>query len=187
MKSKLLYYLAIGSFLLGLLFCALMLLQPVTLTVNGETTSVPSYGLTTGTLLKHQGLKLKPGDKVIPPGWFPLFLTGSVNLTTSAQVDVFNEGKLISFNSTERHPANLLQQAGIRLFPFDALLADGQSADMDTLLSPIMRHIIQYRIARLITYTDGSNSFTFYSSAETIGQALWKQGITLASWRFVIT
>jgi len=179
MKSKTLLYLTIGSFLLGMLFCALMLLQPVTLTINGETTSVPAYGLTAGMLLNHQGVGVKSSDRVRPPSWLPLLLTRAVSLTTSAQVDVFNDQELVIFSSTERHPANLLQQAGIRLFPFDSLLADGLLVDSDMLLPPSARHVLQYRAARPVTYTDGSGSLSFYSSAETVGQALWEQGIRL--------
>ncbi|MGA9397933.1 MAG: ubiquitin-like domain-containing protein [Anaerolineaceae bacterium] len=180
MNSKTLFTLAIGSFLLGMLFCALMLLQPVILTTNGETTSVPAYGLTSGALLKHQGVEVKSGDRVRPPTWLPLLLTRAITLTTSAQVDIFNDQALVSFSSTERRPANLLQQADIRLFPHDSLLADGMPVDSDILLPPSARHVLQYHAAQLVTYTDGSSSLSFYSSAETVGKALWEQGIRLS-------
>jgi uncharacterized protein YabE (DUF348 family) len=177
LKPKTLFYLAIGSFLLGVLFCALSSIQPVMLIIDGETLTVPAYGITSGTLLKHQGLEIKPGDRVNPPTWLPLLFTRQVSLTTSARVDVFNNEELISFNSIERYPANLLQQAGILLFPFDTLIADGTPAVLEKQLSPTAYHVLQYHPAILLHYNDGSTTLDFYSSAPTVGAALWEQGI----------
>lgn len=154
-----------------------MLLKPVTLTIDGQTSTVLAYGMTSGALLKHQGLEVKSGDRVNPPTWLPLLFTRQVSLTTSAQVDVFNNEELISFNSTERRPANLLQQAGILLFPFDTLIADGNPSALETQLSPAARHVLQYHPAILLHYYDGSTTVDFYSSALTVGAALWEQGI----------
>lgn len=156
-----------------------MFLEPVTLTINGETRTVPAFGLTSGTLLKHQDIEIKSGDRVKPPAWMPLLLTRDISLTTSAQVDVFNENVLVSFNSTERRPANLLLQAGVRLFPFDSLDADGIPASSDTVLPAAIRHVLQYRPAKHVSFIDGSRSMDFFSSAETVGLALWEQGIYL--------
>jgi uncharacterized protein YabE (DUF348 family) len=177
LKPKTLLYLAIGSFFLGISFCALMLLQPVMLTIDGETSTVPAYGITSGTLLNHQGLEVKSGDRVKPPTWLPLLFTRQVSLTTSAQVDVFNNKELISFNSTERRPANLLQQAGILLFPFDTIIADGNLTELETQLPPAERHVLQYHPAILLHFSDGSSTLDFFSSALTVGAALWEQGI----------
>jgi len=169
--------LAIGSFILGVVFCAFSLLQPVALTIDGQTSTVPAYGMTSGALLKHIGLEVNPGDRLIPPGWFPLLFTRQVSLTSSAQVDVFNQGVLVSFRSTERLPANLLHQAGILLFPFDTLIADGKPAEPETRLSPASRHVLQYRPAIQLHYHDDSEDQEFYSSALTVGAALWELGI----------
>jgi uncharacterized protein YabE (DUF348 family) len=177
LKPKTLLYLAIGSFLLGVLLCGLSLLQPVMVTIDGEPKTVPAYGITAGTLLKHQGVEVRSGDRLRPPAWLPLIFTRQVNLTTSAKVDIFNGDQLTTITSTERHPANLLEQAGIRLFPGDTLLADGQPVTLDMQLMPAVRHVLQYRPAVPLHFSDGSLTLDFYSSAATVGAALWEQDI----------
>jgi uncharacterized protein YabE (DUF348 family) len=133
--------------------------------------------LTAGALLKSQGYILQPGDQVRPPIWLPLLFTRHVSLTTTAEVYIFNGDQMTSITSTERYPANLLLEAGILLFPNDSLIADGQTAALDTLLSPARRHILQYRAAVPLHFSDGSRTLDFYSSATTIGAALWEQRI----------
>jgi uncharacterized protein YabE (DUF348 family) len=178
LKTKTLLYPAIGSFLLGVFLCVLMLLQPVTLEADGKKTVLSSGGLTAGAVLKNQGYTAQPGDEVHPPVWLPLIFTRQVSLTTSAEVDVFNDGQLTTFASIERRPLNLLLEAGIPIFPFDSLVADGQPANIDSLLSPAERHTLQYRQAMPLHFSDGNISIDFYSSAGTVGAALWEQGIS---------
>jgi uncharacterized protein YabE (DUF348 family) len=177
LKTKTLLYLAFGSILLGMLFCVLMLVQPVMLEVDGQKTSLSSGGLTAGSILERQGYTRQAGDLVQPPAWLPLLFTRTVNFTTSAQVDVYNDAQLMTMISTERRPVNLLLQAGIALFPHDSLIADGQQADIHTILASGNHHTLQYRKAIPLHYSDGTISVDFYSSAVTVGAALWEQGI----------
>ena len=128
-------------------------------------------------LLENQGYTTRSEDQIQPPTWLPLFFTRHVSLTTSAEVDIFNDDQLMTFRSTERLPLNLLLEAGIPLFPNDSLIADGQPATIDTVLSPAERHTLQYRKAIPLQYSDGDISLDFYSSALTVGAALWEQGI----------
>jgi len=154
-----------------------MLLQPITLEVDGQTSTLPSGGLTAGAFLKNQGITIRPDDQVKPPAWLPLLFTRHIRLMTSADVDVFNDEQLITLVSRERRPTNLLLQAGILLFPDDSLIADGQPASIDTFLPPAEHHSIQYREAVPLHFNDGMISMDFYSSAATVGAALWEQGI----------
>lgn len=154
-----------------------MLLQPVTLTIDGVTTDTPAYGITAGSLLNHLGMEIRPDDQLKPPAWLPMLFTRHISLITSADVDIFNGDELTTISSTERRPANLLLLADIPLYPFDSLAADGQPASLDTLLPPASRHTLQYRQAVPLHYSNGGFSMDFYSSALTVGAALWEQGI----------
>ena len=151
--------------------------QPVTLETDGQKTILSSGGSTAGAILKNQGYTIQPGDEVHPPAWLPLLFTRRVSLITSAEVDVFNNKQLTTFSSIERQPLNLLLEAGIPIFPYDSLIADGQPATIDSMLAPSERHTLQYRQAVPMHFSDGEISLDFYSSAETVGAALWEQGI----------
>jgi uncharacterized protein YabE (DUF348 family) len=166
---------------MGVLFCTLMLLSPVTLHLDDQTLTIPSGGLTAGMVLKNQGYTIQAGDRIRPPAWLPLLFTRQVSLNTSARVDIFHSDQLISITSIERHPANLLLQAGIPLFPNDTLTADGRPVEPNTLLPPASRHTLQYRPAVPLHFSDGSLTLDFQSSATTVGAALWEQGIHLES------
>ena len=154
-----------------------MLIKPVTLEANGQKSTLTSGGWTAGVVLENQGYTIQPEDQIHPPTWLPLLFTRQVSLTTSAEVDIYNDGQLTTLRSIERHPFNLLLKAGISLFPNDSLIADGQPVIIDSVLAPSERHILQYRRAIPLHFSDGDISLDFYSSAGTVGAALWEQGI----------
>ena len=149
----------------------------MTLEINGQKTTLAAGGLTAGTVLKSKGYNPQPADRITPPSWMPLLFTRHVSLTTVAEVDIFTGDQMTSLSSTERRPVNLLLQAGIPFFPNDSLIADGQTAGVNTVLAPAERHTIQYREAIPLRFSDGILSLEFFSSASTVGAALWELGI----------
>ena len=87
--------------------------------------------------------------------------------------------------SAERIPANLLLEAGIRLYPGDQLLVNGQAVDPTRRLagagSPAAGLVLQYRPAVPVTVAwepaKAGQARTFASTAATLGEALWEAGI----------
>ncbi|MDD5371031.1 MAG: G5 domain-containing protein, partial [Anaerolineaceae bacterium] len=91
-------------------------------------------------------------------------------------VQVWASGAQVSVQSSDRIPANLLVQAGLRLFPGDRLLLGGREISPYTALTTSSA-LLQVITGTPVTLTEGANQRTFSSSAATLGEALWQAGV----------
>jgi uncharacterized protein YabE (DUF348 family) len=85
-----------------------------------------------------------------------------------------------AITTLEPLPGNILARQGLRLYPGDRLIVDGAEAAPDAALSPDQPHQVQLLQAKPITLEDDGVERTVYSSAATLGEALWEAGIRLA-------
>jgi len=110
---------------LGLLFAHLW--HPYQLTVDGQTLHVRTIAFSLRGLLRQLNYELQPDDRTsIDPDTFTLSLPNRLSLQRTRLVEIDTRGERLSLQSPELLPANLLQQAGIRLFPKDLLLQNEQ-------------------------------------------------------------
>jgi resuscitation-promoting factor RpfB len=178
MKSLRFYALSAGMILGGMLLLWLWFHQPVTLVVDGKATSLVPESLTVGGLLRQAGIPIRPGDRVYPTLQTWLVDVAQIRLERAAPVEIQSDKKTISLVSTERLPANLLLMAGMRLFAGDRLFANGLPLDPGKAL-PSNTQVLQLISSIPITLVEGRQERVLYSSAATLGQALWEAGIPL--------
>ena len=80
--------------------------------------------------------------------------------------------------SREKLPARILSDGNIEISEGDLVFNNGIPVDINTPLGNT-NPMLQIKRAVQITFTEGGNTRTFYSSAHTLGEALWQQGIIL--------
>jgi len=99
----------------------------------------------------------------------------------SAEIWVKNSRDPLKINVTNLIAANWLQDAGVRLFPGDSISYSGLQIDAGFKLPAKQGQSLVYEPAYPITLVSNSGQRVFYSSASTLGAALWEQGIILAN------
>jgi Uncharacterized protein conserved in bacteria len=99
----------------------------------------------------------------------------------SAQVWIKNAAEPVTIQVSDPIAANWLGKAGIRLFPGDSILYSGLKIDASFRLAASQGQKLVYQPAYPVTLIGASGQRVFYSSAPTLGEALWEQGITLSA------
>ena len=180
-KIRLITMASIVLLLVGAALLYLNLNQPVTLVIDGQPQTIRARALTVADALKAAGLELAPGDRLAPAASAWLFNVPAIILDRAAAVtiQISATGQQFHLQTTERLPANLLAQAGLRLFPGDRLEWNGQVLDPYQPLPEGSSLLLVFRPAVRISVQDGSQSFTIFSNAATLLQALWQAGLRL--------
>ncbi len=106
-------------------------------------------------------------------GLWLLTSNSTAGLTTNT-ILVRSTGGLPPVQAADTRPGNILQKAGIHLFPGDRILVDGQIYKPDQPLIAADNRVIQIIPAARITIRQNEKQIIFSSSASTLGQALWK-------------
>lgn len=114
-------------------------------------------------------------------------LIGLWLLTTNPDPDlpastilVRSTGGLPVIFSADLRPGNILQAAGIRLYPGDQILVDGQRYKPDQEMIKTSNRIIQIIPSARVTLLENGKEKVIFSSAPTLGQALWDAGYRLS-------
>ncbi|MDP2965823.1 MAG: G5 domain-containing protein [Pelolinea sp.] len=94
---------------------------------------------------------------------------------------VAGEDQPVEFPADNAIAANWLLNAGIRLFPGDSLYYSGIEIAPSFAMPEIDQQILLYKPAFPITLSINGMVERYYSSAPTLGAALWEQGIGILS------
>jgi uncharacterized protein YabE (DUF348 family) len=86
-------------------------------------------------------------------------------------------GVSLEFTSQDPIAGNAMAKVGILLFPGDRVTQNGVDVNPNQRLSSKGFVVLQFSQAMAVTLTEGGKTSTFYSSAATLGQALWEAGI----------
>lgn len=167
-------------FLSGLALIYVGIASPVIIVVEGELRSLRTHARTVAGALHDAGLDPAPAD-LVRPGRATKIVPGmTIYLDRARAVVVEADGERSVVLSPSRLPANILAEAGVRLYPGDVLWADGvRLANPDTPLAiPATR--LRLKRAVLLSLSDGSGAVhRLRSAAPTIAQVLWQGGIHL--------
>jgi len=155
--------------------------KTVTLVIDGERRDSGTFARTVGEALRWEGLSLGASDQLWPAEGAPLRDGDRIRVERAAQVQIVADGNVFNFWSVESLPANLLSQAGVRLFPGDLLLLDGQLIPTDQPLPQSAAYRLQVRRATAILLVAEGQGQRLVSTAATLVQALWEAGIVLHS------
>lgn len=155
--------------------------KTVTLTVNDESRQVVVPALTVGGLLRAVEIPLDTEDQVFPPPGDWLQDGQTVRVLLAANVRISGVGEPKVFRSAERRPANLLMQAGIRLFPADQVLFEGKPVEPADPLPHRLAYRLELRRGARVALHDETGMHTFYTAARTVGEALQGAGVPVRS------
>ncbi|MGQ9666889.1 MAG: ubiquitin-like domain-containing protein [Anaerolineae bacterium] len=165
---------------------------------------IHAYSARVEDVLRAVGLRLGTRDIVVPSPASPVSANTIIQVFRARPFRLEVDGQVLTVESHASRLDVLLAEAGITLGPHDqvflenrpvganAVLTGGsagqggaspppkQSPRRQRIIFPTPRPLrISIRRARPFTLHDGQVSDTLYSTATTVGQALWEHGITL--------
>ena len=179
-QRKVTIYLSLALILcgLGLLFAHFW--HPYQLVVDGQTLHVRTTAFSLRGLLRQLNYELQPGDRTsIDPDAFTLSLPDRLSLQRTRLVEIDNGDTSLELQSSELLPANLLQAAGISLFPDDLLMREGRIIDPYEPLPGGEEVRLQFLPARQITLEIDGQTQTIFTQKNTLAEALLEAGIAL--------
>lgn len=158
----------------------LVLHKEVTLVIDGQSQQISTFALTVGGMLQSTKVSLGPQDKLEPPAGKWLQDGDTVTLNRALPVQVLADGRVYHLLTAERLPKNLLTQAGILLGEEDRLLWQGSPIEPEFLL-PRQAGVLQVVRALSFTLQENGQKTIYRSSAPSLGQALWENGVVLSA------
>ncbi len=153
--------------------------KSVILIVDGERRSVRTYARTVDELLGQLDVGLGTGDHLQPDPTHRLVNGDVIQLQRARPVSIWEGGEAQTLQSVETSAGNLLAEAGVNLFPGDEVFAAGRPIKADQTLPGETNPQLAIVRAVPVTLIDGPVVQTFSSTAPTLGQALWENGVVL--------
>lgn len=179
MKKVYLIAIAITLALIGIFLIGFGSRKTVTVSIDGQSNEVYTSAWTVSGFLHEVGIELREMDYLDPPLSTWLAEGTNIIIETASSIDIYDEGESISTVTSERIVANILAGLDIRIFPGDQLLINGQPYPIDIQLSPGVNYDLQVIRAQPVTLKVDKQLIIFSSSASTLGEALWENGIEL--------
>jgi len=179
MTKKRLFLLAVALAIVGLSLIGRGIRKTVIVNVNGQLTELETSAWTMSGLLREAGISISQEDSLTPAQ--STWLTGgeTIIIDTASWVNIQADGETISVMTLERVPANILKDADIQLFPGDEMVLNGKPAPLDEQLAAGKNHSIQVVRTQPIEVTIDGQVESYTSTAATLGDALWENGIEI--------
>lgn len=191
--------LTIGAVAAWALFVAGRAGTAVTVTVDGYAETVRSTRSDVGAVLADLGLTLRPEDVFSPSADTPVSPGLAIVVRRARPGLVSADGGLRQVYTQGTRVIDMLAAAGVRLAAEDEVTLDGQLVAHDAPLPPPMRDEAPSRYARgrawqgrdpapvriavrravPIIVDDGSVPYTILTTAETVGEALLREQVTV--------
>ena len=164
MKNKFWWMLPLVFSLSGLILIGIYLYQPVTIIENNSSITVRNLGLTVNSLIRISGITVYSGDFVSPRIESLLLDKRPIKVQNISTIALWIEGQRILVFSSEKYPANLLYQYGVRLFPDDILTVDGKQSSPSDTFQLFRYHTVQYRKLKTDNIPSGNETEIFPNS-----------------------
>ena len=146
--------------------------QTITVHVDGEPRTVRTAAFTVSGAVHAAGVSADQADRVSPPvdSWF--WNQSAISIETAQTMVVRTPDEEFVLRSAERLPANLLSGVGIRLYPHDQVLLNGERIDPRMMLEMAGSVLLQYEPAKLIRLSIDDSEENIYTDQPTVGAAL---------------
>jgi uncharacterized protein YabE (DUF348 family)/3D (Asp-Asp-Asp) domain-containing protein len=181
MQNKKLRWVLVGGLVLLMIIGVLLMGRQVTIVVDGQTYYVTTHGLTVSQALRGMGIKLTSADSVDP--------AANTWLTNVKQITVHRGRRIIlwidpaearfDLDSPATTARQLLTGAGYTPSDQDTVKLNGAVIGLDDELPAGNNLLVQYTPAISVDLTLDGITQSYSSSAETIGKALWQNGLRL--------
>jgi uncharacterized protein YabE (DUF348 family) len=175
--------------------------SPVILYVEGQRFEILTNAETVGAALRQAGFDLYPEDLISPGVEAPLEAGTTVHIERSHPVLLRADGEFAELRTRADTVAEFLAEAGIALRPADEVYMGDQLVDptlslqLELPLPPKLTRdgwlpartraraadppVISLRRAASLVLDDGGVVTTLYTTADTVGQALYEHGVEL--------
>ena len=153
--------------------------KTIYLLIDGKLNEYKTYSITVSSFLQKQGINLTDKDRLDPGSKTILWGNETVILNRSNEIQIQVDGELLTIITAERNPTNILLEAGFLLFPYDRLMVDGSQYYGTDPISPGSEHMIEVLRGTPIELQIEGIIVHFISDADTLGEALRKEGVQL--------
>ncbi len=145
-----------------------------------------------GAILKEIGLAVRPEDAVEAPSAEALWAGEAIRLQIARPVTILHDGMATHLWTRQRLLRDVLAEAQVAALPYDQLRWEGKPIGLDDFLpapSPegdswrahmsALRQDVEIALYRAVPFTvsEGGISMRRYTTAQTVGEALYEQGI----------
>lgn len=169
----------IALVIVGIGLILLSFFKDFTVIVNGTGRQVRCLAFTPGQVIRAAGYSLNSEDRVFPNVNRLLLTQQVVILEQALPVEIVVEAESFQLFTTERIPANLLIQAGIKLFPEDRLIWNAAEINPAEPLPPGIAIILQFEPAHRLMVRSEDVETILFTDQHTLAAALWQAGIQI--------
>jgi uncharacterized protein YabE (DUF348 family) len=153
--------------------------KTVELVLDGESIYINTQADKVGGALSSANIEVVPEDLVFPSVEERIADGDSIYLYRAAPVSIEIDDEVLTVKTAFKTPANILQSAGLRLFPGDRIWVDGIRLTDSTQRLEIQPMRLHIKRAITLRLDDDDGRKWIRSAASTLGEALWEAGITL--------
>lgn len=163
----------------GLVLMIWSQIKPYQLIVNGETIRMRAVALYARDLFNLAGIPLQPEDRIsTDPNGFSLAIPEQISLLAARPVTIETDQGKEEILSAELIPANILQEAGIRLFPEDILLVEGENLPIDQKMPAAEALHLEFKTAKQIDIFQNEHYLTtLFTQKSNYQEALQEVGM----------
>jgi len=183
----------IGITSLTLLMTLMVLLRPVptqtittitdktiTLAMGSEVQTIQTSATTIADLLDEEAIELGSNDAISHQSIDPIIDGMTVTINRARDVTLMINGIQQTVQTPFEYPLDILDTAGVTLSASDEIWVDGTRATLETLpMWTVPVTTIEIRQAITLTIMDDGIETIISTTADTIGDALFDEGITL--------
>ena len=179
MKPRYLFFFILAIVIIGVLMLTTRLQKTITIIINGVEQRITTPALTVGGALNLAKISVNEQDVLSPDKNQLLHQGDVVKLERTSQFHILVDGERFTIESAERSIEDLLSVIDIPFSPDDRIFVNGLPHNSDELLDYVPTQSIQIIRSIPIYVSVNSEQFNLHTSATTLGQALWNNGIRL--------
>jgi len=154
--------------------------KTITLTVGSEIRIIQTDAVTIADMLDEQGVEIAANDAISHQPTEPIIDGMTITINRARDVTLTINGIQQTLLTPFEYPLDILENAGLSLSASDQILLDGSRATLETLaMWTVPVTTIDIRQAITLTILDDGTETTISTTAETVGDALFDEGIVL--------